>query len=125
MNRRASFKILMAGTFAVLTGVAEAKKKKKGGNKKNNNNRKRRGGNNNNRKNTQKAVKVSGEIVKVEEDITPIYKIVGSKTYSFSRALEGKVKPHVGQKVTVSGRAVDGRILAIDSVTVSGSSKKG
>ena len=113
MNRRSSFKLIMAGTLAVVAGVEGAKKKNKKKGKGNKKGGGKKGGGN---RTSQKDMKISGEIVLVEEDITRLYKIVGGKVYSFARSVEDKVKSYVGQKVTVHGRVYNDRIMAIEVV---------
>ena len=109
MSRRRALGVIMGGTSAAMLGVVE-------GAKKNKKNKKKKG---NGKKDTNEAKKLTGTIVLTKENITNIYKLTGSKVYSFAKAVEGKIKQYEGQKVTVYGRVEKDRIVTIEVVTVS------
>ena len=119
MNRRTSLKLLTVFSLSLVSGAVGADKKKKNNNKKNNNNKKKNNNDkkNNDKKNEAKVMKLTGEIILSEEDITKVYQIKSGKLYSFSRSVEGKIQEYVGQKVTVQCKVADGRVIAIETVT--------
>ena len=75
-------------------------------------------------KKTVTAQKISGEVVLSEESMTKTYKILGAKSYCFSKAVEGKITSYVGQHVTIFGKVVNDKIITIEAVSFKSSSQK-
>lgn len=112
MNRRQAIGIIFSSIL--VSGLTSYGKKKKRKNKK------RRGP----VKKTVTAQKISGEVVLSEESMTKTYKILGAKSYCFSKAVEGKITSYVGQHVTIFGKVVNDKIITIEAVSFKSSSQK-
>lgn len=111
MNRRQAIGIIFSSIL--VSGLTSYGKKKKRKNKK--------------QGSVKKAVtaqKISGEVVLSEESMTKTYKILGAKSYCFSKAVEGKITSYVGQNITIFGKVVNDKIITIEAVSAKDSSQK-
>ncbi len=124
MNRRKAVSLLTTSAFTFIIGSLSADNKKKNKNKNKNKNKKKNNkpANNKKKEDDNKPKKLSGKITLVQDKISLIYKLEGSKTYSFSKTLEEKIIPFKDQRVNISG-VVDGdRIITVESIKAAKSS---
>ena len=103
MNRRAIFRVLGGACLSLPMLDVTAKKKKKGKDK--------------DKKEKIKNVVLKGEIVLVKDSSNNIYKILTDKgAFTFSKAVEGKVKELEGSIVTVYAKVDKDRVNIIEAV---------